>query len=55
MILFAILVLMLMLLVTFIVLVVGAGGAVFTIIFGDVIVCIFLIAWLIKLIFKKKK
>lgn len=48
MILFAILLLTLLLLTAFIVLIAGAGGAVFTVLFSDVIVCIFIIVWIIK-------
>lgn len=55
MILFMILALILILLVAFIVLVVGTGGAVMAIVFGDVIVCIFIVIWLIKKLFIKKK
>ena len=55
MILFTILLLMLILLTVITVLVVSAGGAVFIVIFGDVIVCIFLIIWLMKRLITKKK
>ena len=37
------------------VLAVAVGGTAFIILFGDVIVCIFIIAWIIKRIIKKKK
>lgn len=53
MILFAILALILLFLISFIIVVVSAGGAAFAIIFGDVIVCIFIIAWIIKRQMKK--
>lgn len=43
-----------LMLVGFVVLVVGAGGAIFILIFADVIVCIIFIVWLIKKIFKRK-
>lgn len=33
----------------------SAGGAAFIIIFGDVIVCVIIIAWIIKRLFKRKK
>lgn len=55
MILFTILALMILLLVGFIVLVTAATGAVGTILFSDVIVCIALIALVIKLVFFRKK
>lgn len=55
MILFTILALTLIILVVFTAIVVAAGGATMIILFGDVIVCAFLIAWLIKHCFKKKK
>lgn len=35
-------------------LVIGAGGAAFLLVFGDVIVCILILVWIIKRIFKKK-
>ena len=31
------------------------GGTVFTVVFGDVIVCIFIIVWIMKRLFTKKK
>lgn len=55
MILFMILLLTLALLTVLTVLVVSATGAVGVILFGDVIVCIVLIVWLIKKIFRKRK
>lgn len=55
MILFMILMIALVVMVTFSVLIIGVGGGVFTIIFADVIVCVFLLAWLIKNLFKKRK
>lgn len=55
MILFTILLLTLILLTIITVLVVSAGGAIFIVIFGDVIVCIFLIIWLMKRLISKKK
>lgn len=54
MILFTILSLTLAILLLFIILVVGAGGAIFTIIFADVIVCIFVILWIMSRIVKRK-
>lgn len=55
MILFAILLLTLLLLTAFIVLIAGAGGAVFTVLFSDVIVCIFIIVWIIKKLANRRK
>lgn len=34
---------------------VSVGGAAFIVVFGDVIVCIFLISWLIKKLVSKKR
>ena len=55
MILFMIMVLMIALLTVFTVVVIGATGAVGIVLFGDVIVCIALLVWLFKKIFKRKK
>ena len=55
MILFTILALMLLILVGVIVLVTAVGGAVGTILFSDVIMCIVLIGLIIKLVFFRKK
>lgn len=55
MILFMILAIMFVLLVAFMVLIAGAGGAVFTILFSDIIVCIFIIGLIIKVLFFRKK
>ena len=52
MILFTILLLILIFLVVFTVFAVSAGGAIFIIIFGDVIVCVFLIIWMLKHLMK---
>ena len=54
MVLFTILLLILVILIIFTVAVVSVGGAAFIIMFADVIVCIALIAWIMKLIFKKR-
>ena len=54
MILFIILALIIILLIAFVVLVASVGGAVLTILFSDVIVCIFLIIGLVWLIAKWK-
>ncbi len=55
MIMFIIGVLTLIMLAVMTVLVVSATGAIGIVIFGDVIVCGFLIAWIIKTIAEKKK
>lgn len=55
MILFTILLLMLILLTVITVLAISIGGSVFVVIFGDVIICIFLIVWLLKRLVTKKK
>lgn len=55
MVLFTILALILLILVVITIVAVAIGGAGFIIIFGDVIVCIVLIALLIKLLAKRKK
>lgn len=55
MILFTVLALMILLLVVFMVTVTAIGGAVGTILFSDVIVCIALIALVVKLVFFRKK
>lgn len=54
MILFAILLLTLVILTVFSVLVIGSGSAIFIILFSDVIVCTFIVGWIIKRLFKKK-
>lgn len=48
MILFTILLLIVTILVTITILAISVGGAVFVLLFSDVIVCIFIIVWLIK-------
>ena len=54
MILFTTLLIMALLLAVFTVFAIAVGGSVFIVVFGDVIVCIFLIVWIIKKLFKKK-
>ena len=54
MILFMTLLIMALLLAVFTVFAIAVGGSVFIVVFGDVIVCIFLIVWVIKKLFKKK-
>lgn len=54
MILFIILILMVLMLSIVALLAISAGGAIFILIFGDVIVCIMFIIWIIKKIFFKK-
>lgn len=51
--LFLILLLILILITIFTVAVVSVGGAVFIVIFGDVIVCAFIIVWLLRKLLKK--
>ena len=55
MILFLILSLILIALIVLTIIVLVTGGTAFIIVFGDVIVCIFILAWIIKKIFFKKK
>lgn len=55
MILFAILILTLVILVTVTVLAVSLGGSIFIILFSDVIVCIFLIVWILVRLIKRRK
>ena len=55
MILFLILSLILIALTALTIIVLAAGGTAFIVVFGDVIVCIFILAWIIKKIFFKKK
>lgn len=33
----------------------AVGGTAFIVVFGDIIVCVFLIVWLIKILFFRKK
>ena len=54
MILFMTLLIMALLLAVFTVFAIAIGGSVFIVVFGDMIVCIFLIVWIIKKLFKKK-
>lgn len=54
MILFIILLLMLIMLTVITVFAVSVGGTVFVIVFGDVIVCGFIIVWILKHIRKRK-
>ena len=55
MILFTILLLTLVLLTVFTVAVVSAGGAIFIVLFGDVIVCALIIIWIMKRLITKRK
>lgn len=55
MLLFFILSLILLFLLAFTIIAISAGGAIFIIVFGDVIVCILLIAYLIKLVLGRGK
>ena len=54
MVLFIILAITLLCLVAFVGFAVIAGGAAFIIVFADVIVCILIIAWITKAIFKRR-
>lgn len=53
--LFAILFLILLFLVVFVAFIVSIGGAMFTIVFSDVIVCIAIIALIIRFLWKRKR
>ena len=55
MVLFTILLLILLILLVVAILAISIGGSVAIILFGDVFVCIFIIAWLMKRIIKKKR
>lgn len=54
MILFLILLLTVILLTLITVIAISVGGTAFIILFGDVIVCIFILIWVMKHLFKKK-
>ena len=55
MILFIILMIVLILLVVFALAVIGVGGTVFIIVFADVIVCIFIIVWVMKRLIGRRR
>lgn len=55
MILFLILLLTLLLITVITVLAISAGGAAFIVLFGDVIVCGFIIIWILRMLVKRKK
>lgn len=55
MILFTILTIMLLSLIAITVIAVSIGGAAFIAVFGDVIVCVFLLVWIVKKLVSKKK
>lgn len=55
MILFITLVLIVLALTALTIIALALGGTIFIVLFGDVIVCIFILLWLIKKIFFKKK
>lgn len=55
MILFLILLLTAILLTLVTVIAISVGGTAFIVLFGDVIVCIFILIWVMKLLFKKQK
>ena len=54
MILLTILTIMLLTLIATMVVAISIGGAAFIIVFGDVIVCVFLVAWIVKKLISKK-
>ena len=53
--LFAVLLIMLTLLVLIAAFILGLGGTIFTVVFGDILVCIFLIVLIVKFAFGRKK
>lgn len=55
MIMFMILLLTLLTLTAITIIGISIGGSVFIVVFGDVIVCIAIIIWIIKRLFRKKK
>ena len=55
MVLFLILLLTIIILLTIVVIAVSVGGSIFIVVFGDVIVCIFLIGLIIKHLRKREK
>ena len=55
MILFITLLITLLVLAVIVTLAVGIGGAAFIVVFGDVIVCILIIVWIMKKILKRRK
>ena len=55
MIIFTILAIMAVMSIISAVLILSVGGAAFIIIFGDVIVCVAIIIWILKRLFKRKK
>lgn len=55
MILFTILLIILALLLVIGISLLSIGGTAFIVVFGDIIVCAFLVAWIIKILFFRKK
>lgn len=55
MVLFALLTITLIFLVLFLIFAVAIGGAAFIVVFADVIVCACIIAWIMKVILKRRK
>lgn len=55
MILFTILLIVLVIMAICAIVIIGVGGAAFGVIFADVIVCMAIIIWIMKKIFKRKK
>ena len=54
MVLFTILLLMVLILTLITAFTIAIGGSVFVVIFGDVIVCVFILIWVMKKLFRKK-
>lgn len=55
MVLFTILLIILLILVLVVAVAITVGGAAAIIVFGDVIVCIFIIGWIVKRLWKRRK
>ncbi|MCI9349056.1 MAG: hypothetical protein HFF83_07510 [Oscillibacter sp.] len=55
MVLFVMLLITLFILAVFTVVAVGIGGAAFIIVFSDVIVCVFLMVWILRFFFKRHR
>ena len=52
---FILLCLLITILITMIVITIGLGGAIFILLFGDIVVCLFILAWIFKKIFFNKE
>ena len=55
MILFVILLVIFLILAAIVVLGIGIGGALFIVVFGDVIVCMLILLWLMRKLFRRKR